>query len=151
MSTKLTQAELLALISTIAVGDHSDPELNAKVDNLATQLTSEHLTNEDQQVLIEALVHQLAASTPPALPVVSGVAPITGAIAGGETVTLTGTGFTGATAVSFGAVAATSFSVVDDTSITAVSPAQDAATVNVTVTTPAGVSVAGVANEYVLA
>ena len=40
--------------------------------------------------------------------------------AAGETVTITGTNFTGATAVSFGGTAATSFTVVSATSITAV-------------------------------
>ena len=43
--------------------------------------------------------------------------------AGGQTVTITGLAFTGATAVSFNGVAAASFTVVDNTSITAVLPA----------------------------
>ena len=43
--------------------------------------------------------------------------------AGGQTVTITGLAFTGATAVNFNGVAAASFAVVDNTSITAVLPA----------------------------
>ena len=58
-----------------------------------------------------------------ASPVVSAIAPPSGPTAGGTPVTITGAGFTGATAVNFGGTAATSFTVVSDTEITAVSPA----------------------------
>lgn len=147
----MTQADLLALIATIAVGNHTDPAIVAQIATLNTQMTATNLTDANQEALIEALIHQLAASTPSALPVVSGVSPATGSASGGETITLTGTGFTGATSVNFGTVAATSFSVVSDTSVTAASPAQGAAQVNVTVITPNGTSLAGTANTYVLA
>ncbi len=54
----------------------------------------------------------------------------------GNTVTITGTQFTGATAVSFGGMAATSFSAVNNTTITAV--VGSGASGNVSVTTPGG-------------
>ena len=54
----------------------------------------------------------------------------------GDTVTITGTNFTGATAVSFGGTAADSFSVVSATSITAVVASGTSG--NVSVTTPDG-------------
>ena len=64
-------------------------------------------------------------------------------VVGGTIVTITGTDFTGATAVSFGGVAASSFAVVSPTSITAV-VAPAGASGNVSVTTPGGtVSLAG--------
>ena len=50
----------------------------------------------------------------------------------GQTVTITGTNFTGATAVSFGGTAATSFTVVSATSITAIVGAGSTGSVNVT-------------------
>ncbi len=53
---------------------------------------------------------------------------------------ITGTGFTGATAVRFGSSAAASFTVDSGTRITAVSPAHPLGTVHVTVTTPQGTS-----------
>ncbi len=56
----------------------------------------------------------------------------------GQTVTITGTNFTGATAVSFGGIAATSFTVVSATSITAVVGA--GATGSVSVTTANGIA-----------
>lgn len=54
----------------------------------------------------------------------------------GATITITGTNFTGATAVSFGGVAAASFTVVNSTTITAV--VGTGATGSVSVTTPFG-------------
>ncbi len=84
----------------------------------------------------------LSASTgaPPPPPTVTGVSPSTGSTAGGTTVTISGTNFTGASAVKFGTVAATSFTVTNAGSISAVSPAEGAATVDVTVTVGANTS-----------
>jgi hypothetical protein len=72
-------------------------------------------------------------------PTVTGVQPIHGPAAGGTSVIITGTNFTGASAVKFGSTTAASFTVNSDTSITAVSPA-GTGTVDVTVTTPSGTS-----------
>lgn len=71
-------------------------------------------------------------------PTVAHVSPAAGPAAGGETVTITGANFLGATAVAFDGVAATSFTVVSSTEIRAVVPAHAAGTVDVTVTTPGG-------------
>jgi hypothetical protein len=57
----------------------------------------------------------------------------------GTTVTITGGGFAGATAVRFGSAKARSFTVDSDSSITAVAPT-GSGTVGVSVTTPAGTS-----------
>jgi len=73
-------------------------------------------------------------------PTVTAVSPISGPLAGGTMVTITGTSFTGATAVSIGGTAATSFSVTNSTTIKATSPAGSAGTVNITVTAPGGTS-----------
>jgi hypothetical protein len=62
-----------------------------------------------------------------AAPTVSGVSPVAGPLAGGPSVIITGTGFTGASAVDFGSTPATSFTVGSATSITVVSPAGGAA------------------------
>ncbi|WP_280299848.1 beta strand repeat-containing protein, partial [Nocardia abscessus] len=66
---------------------------------------------------------------------------------GGTTVVLTGTGLTGATAVTFGATPATSFTVDSATQITAVAPA-GTGSVQVTVTTVGGTST-GVTYTYI--
>jgi iron transport multicopper oxidase len=73
-------------------------------------------------------------------PSVRALSPRRGPAGGGTTIRITGSHFTGATAVSFGSVGATSFSVNSPTSITAVAPAEAAARVDVTVTTPNGPS-----------
>lgn len=75
-----------------------------------------------------------------AAPVVSSGSPNQGSVSGSTTVTVTGTGFTGATAVRFGTKTATPFTVDSSTQITAVSPAHAAGAAAVTVTTPAGTS-----------
>ena len=72
-------------------------------------------------------------------PTVSGVNPTSGPAGGGTFVTITGTGFTGATGVDFGTTPATDVTVVSATLITAESPA-GFGTVDVTVTGPGGTS-----------
>ncbi|MBP2708543.1 IPT/TIG domain-containing protein [Microbispora sp. RL4-1S] len=81
--------------------------------------------------------YQPAAPATP--PVLVEVTPDQGPLAGGTTVTLTGTGFTGATAVRFDATPAPAFTVMSNTVITATTP-PGSGTVTVTVTTPAGTS-----------
>jgi hypothetical protein len=82
-----------------------------------------------------------------AAPVVTGISPTSGPAAGGTLVTITGTGFTGATAVDFGTNPATGLTVVNDTTITADSPAGTGA-VDVTVATPSGTSATSPADEF---
>jgi IPT/TIG domain/Right handed beta helix region len=83
-----------------------------------------------------------------AAPTVTGVSPNSGLVSGGATVTITGTGFTGATAVEFGSTNATSFTVNSDTQITALSPA-GSGVVDVTVAIPVGgTSIASNADQF---
>ncbi len=86
-----------------------------------------------------------------AAPVVTGVSPNTGPTTGGTLVTITGTSFTGATAVDFGTTAATNVTVVNDTTVTADSPAGSVGTVDVTVTTPVGTSATSPADQFTYA
>jgi hypothetical protein len=90
--------------------------------------------------VVNAPADQFTFSAPP-LPTVTGVSPSTGPTTGATPVTVTGTGFTGATVVKFGTVAGTGLVVNSSTSISVTSPAEAAATVDVTVTTPGGTSV----------
>ena len=86
-----------------------------------------------------------------ALPTVSSVSPPIGASAGGTSVTLTGTYFTGATGVTFGGIAATGVTVVSNTSITCTTPAGIAGTASVQVTAGAGTSAPNSLYLYVAA
>jgi hypothetical protein len=83
-----------------------------------------------------------------AAPTVTLVAPTSGSTAGGTSVTITGTDFTGASAVDFGTTATASLTVVSDTEITTTSPAHAAGTVDVTVTTPGGTSATSSADQF---
>jgi hypothetical protein len=83
-----------------------------------------------------------------AAPTVTNVSPNSGSDAGGTSVTITGTGFTNASAVNFGATLATTFNVDSDTQITAGSPAHAAGTVDVTVTTAGGTSATSANDQF---
>ena len=81
-------------------------------------------------------------------PSVSAVSPSSGPVGGNQSVTISGHGLTGATAVSFGGSAGTGIVVNSDTSITVTTPAHAAGTVDVTVTTPGGTSSTSSADHY---
>ncbi|MBS2964979.1 IPT/TIG domain-containing protein [Actinocrinis puniceicyclus] len=92
--------------------------------HVSTQFGTSQTTSPDQYTY-----------NPP--PTVSAISPAHGPEAGGTSVTITGTGLSGATSVMFGSKPATSFAVNSDTSITATAPAQADGTIDITVTTPA--------------
>jgi hypothetical protein len=82
-------------------------------------------------------------------PQVSGVSPPTGLTNAHTSVTLTGTGFTGATSVSFGGSPATGITVHSDSSLTASSPFGTSGAVAVTVSGPTGTSQFNPADQFV--
>ena len=89
-------------------------------------------------------------STLPA-PVLTSLSPASGSNAGGDTVTIIGTGFTKTSKVKFGTVASAKVTVsTDGTTITAVTPSEAAATTVVAVTTEGGTNapVVGSADEF---
>ena len=90
-------------------------------------------------------------TAPPAAPTVTAVSPTTISTTGGAAMTITGTGFTGTTAVHFGSAAATAVTVVSATQITCISPANAAGATDVTVTTPAGTSATSSADQVTYA
>jgi hypothetical protein len=83
-----------------------------------------------------------------AAPTLKKLSPKKGPAAGGTWVTITGTNFTGATAVKFGSKEATGFTVNSVNSIVATSPAGTTGIVHVTVTTPNGTSVLSSHDEF---
>lgn len=83
-----------------------------------------------------------------AAPSVTGLSTDSGPLGGGQTVTITGTGLNGVTAVSFGSEPATSFAGVSDTKLTAVVPAAAAGTADVTAVTVGGTSATSAADQY---
>jgi len=84
-------------------------------------------------------------------PTVTGVSPNSGPLAGGTSVTITGTGFigvTGAAGVKFGGVNAQSYTVSSATQIIAVSPAGNTCVVDITVTACGGTSATSPADQF---
>lgn len=82
------------------------------------------------------------------VPVISAVSPASGAQTGGTTVTINGSGFTGATEVSFGSSMTTDFTVWSTTEITTFAPPGSTGTVDVTVSTPGGTSAVNQADQF---
>ena len=78
---------------------------------------------------------------------ITGIDPASGPANGGTAVTITGTDFDNASAVSFGNLPATSFHLDSPTQITAIAP-PGTGTVDVTVTTPGGTSTVSNADQY---
>lgn len=85
---------------------------------------------------------------PSPAPTVTGLDQTSGLASGAAVVTLTGTNFTGATAVMFGGVPAPEFQVISATEIRTVSPAGAEGVVDVTVTTPDGTSALSEADQF---
>ena len=80
-------------------------------------------------------------------PTVVSISPATGTTAGGTSVNVIGSGFTGASAVTFGSTPATSYTVTNDNWIMATAPA-GTGTVDVTVTTSVGISAIVSSDKY---
>jgi uncharacterized delta-60 repeat protein len=83
-------------------------------------------------------------------PIVTSTTPASGSTAGGTSVTITGTGFTGASGVTFGGVAAANFNVVNDTTITATTAAGRAGAASVVVITAEGGNAANTLYTFVI-
>ncbi|WDZ80284.1 putative Ig domain-containing protein (plasmid) [Ensifer adhaerens] len=82
--------------------------------------------------------NMISVTLPNAFPTISSVSPTTGSSTGGTSVTITGTGFTGATSVKFGSASAASFTVDSATQITAVASAGAVGPADIVVTTGSG-------------
>jgi IPT/TIG domain len=99
-------------------------------------------------ILASALGYQVD-QAPGAL-IVADVSPESGSVAGGDSVTVTGSGFTGATGVKFGMVPAEGLDVSGDTQLTVTSPPANASEmVHVTVTTPKGTSATSASDQFI--
>ena len=84
----------------------------------------------------------------PVAPTITGLTPSSGPTEGGDSVVITGTDFTGATAVKFGALDATAFTVDSATRITATTPASSAGSMPVSIVNPQGTNMPSGAALY---
>ena len=145
------------LTGASAVKFGTTPASSFNVDS-ATQITA--TAPAHAAGLVDVVVTNTAGDSPAVagdgytyvgVPTVTAVSPSSGPIAGGTTVTITGSNLTGASAVKFGSTNATSYTVVSATQITAQAPAGAAGLTNVTVTTVGGTSATSAANQYTYA
>ncbi|MEO4000559.1 IPT/TIG domain-containing protein [Mesorhizobium sp. CAU 1732] len=138
---------------TSAVSFGATPAASYSIDS-DTQITA--TTPAGAAGTIDVVVTALAGTSAPsaasrftyvAPPTISAITPASGSTLGGTAVTITGTGFMGASAVSFGGTTA-SFSVDSDTQITAMTPTGTGGTVYIEVTTPGGTSAADATSRF---
>jgi IPT/TIG domain len=116
----------------VSMAHVSDSELTVDFDTAGGTAgpASFHLQDADAVDFVAPLPFTVTAPAP----TLTNVAPSSGPTAGGTDVTLTGTGFTGATGVDFNRQwAALNFVVVDDTTITCTTPAVPLSTTTVEV------------------
>jgi hypothetical protein len=135
--------------NVVGWGAKPNSPLFTEVDALGRVLLTVWFTNGDWsyrviKVAVAALDHGFLRATAglpqfvrPSSPKMSFVGSSRGSATAGASVTITGTGLTGATAVTFGPNRARAFTVNNDSSITATVP-PGTGSVNVTVTTPGG-------------
>ena len=125
---------------TVSLGGTAATNVNLVGNTSITATTPAHaaggvtvtVTNSDAQSASLINGYTYTASNP--APTVSSITPNSGPVAGGITVTITGTGFLAGATVSLGGTAATGVNVASSTSITATTPAHVAGAVTVTVT-----------------
>ena len=113
-NTKLTGTTSSATTPT------TSSKLNAVARHSGGVLVS--VTTSDGEVAIGPSYHYVVEASSKTVPTVVQVGPTGGSAAGGNTVDVYGTGFTGAKKVTFGGEAATSFKVLSDVQIAAVAP-----------------------------
>jgi hypothetical protein len=132
---------------TIDVGSTSVP-FSVVNDNTLTFTTPPSSATANATVDVTVSSSEGTSSTSAAdqftytLPTVTGLSVTDGPASGGTSLTITGVGFLGATAVDVGGIATSSFTVVDDTTVTATTAADtgisDDAALDVSVISPAG-------------
>lgn len=109
-----------------------------------TQTVNVVVTNPDGQSMTYQAGYTYTGTN---APIVTSISPSSSNIAGGTTVSITGTGFADATAVNFGSNSA-SFTINSDSNITATAPANSPGVVDITVTTPTGTSTTSSADQF---
>jgi trimeric autotransporter adhesin len=135
----------LAIVQGASTTNSTASALNSSAAISTTAVATESGT---ATVTVDGTAVSASFTVTAAAPTVASISPNNGPVTGGTTVTITGTGFTGATAVMFGGTPAASLTVDSATEITAVSPAGSLGTVDVTVTTAGGTSATSPADQF---
>ena len=134
VSTSSTFATFVTGYNNLDCGTNLSLAVNGLTSNTTYYYRVRAVKSTDPGTGANSDVTTVLTLSPPAIPTITSFTPTSAGT--GTTVTITGTNFTGATAVSFGGTAATSFSVVSSTSITAVVAGGASGTISVV--TPGG-------------
>jgi hypothetical protein len=127
----------LLIIVVVSLGAGTAVSLGAPPPSIPSQTQmsiNQNILQQMQQILT--------------VPAVSDLNPDAGLTTGGTAVVITGTGLTGASAVTFGGTPATTYTVDSATQITATAPAHAAGSVQVQVTTSGGASTDTSADDF---
>jgi hypothetical protein len=146
MEILMTLATDLAAIKT-ALGIGANGSTNPPTSDTAALAQIQAGIN---QILAGSSAVSSGTITSSTAPTITSISPTSGSIAGGTSVTVTGTGFTGATGVNVGTIAGTNLVVSGDTSLTFTTSAQAAGSYDVTVVTPNGTSATSAADMLTL-
>ncbi|MCL5447107.1 MAG: IPT/TIG domain-containing protein [Actinobacteria bacterium] len=147
VATAVTGAGSNAVTITTPVAIGGSAPVDVVAGNVANPSAGTYTLAVSTSSDIERVSTPNYAITPPPVPTITGLSPSSGSTEGDTKVVVTGTYFSSVSAVYFGRVAASSYTVDSSTEITAISPAESAGTVEVTVDTSAGTSpVSGTSN-----
>ncbi|HLJ96611.1 MAG TPA: IPT/TIG domain-containing protein, partial [Gemmataceae bacterium] len=116
-------ATSFTILSDHVITARAPAHVAGSVDVTVTSLSGTSATSPADQF------SYVATLPPPGPPKVIGLGPTSGSTAGGDTVVLVGSNFTGATAVAFGGTPAASFTLLSDSAIRAITPPQTVPTV----------------------
>jgi hypothetical protein len=146
-SSKLATTAMAEMSSSILSGTSCNNAENQDGDHFFCEPGGSDLSNVFQAAAVQlaGLRAHLVQIYP--APYVTGIGPSTGSL--GTTVTVTGSGFTGATNVSFGGTQGTNLVVSSDTQLTVRAPAgTSGATIHIRVTSPGGTSPTVTADQF---
>jgi hypothetical protein len=136
--TGYVQGTSVASLAGTLAGNTNAPSIGGRTDGTVDSLAQILIFAAASTVFGTSDLAVLEDAASYTLPVITSVNTASGPTTGGTTVVITGTGFTGATAVAFGGTSATSYTVDSSTQITAVTAAGSAGRGNITVTNSAG-------------
>jgi IPT/TIG domain/Putative Flp pilus-assembly TadE/G-like len=146
-SSKLATTAMAEMSSSILSGTSCSNAENQDGDHFFCEPGGSDLSNVFQAAAVQlaGLRAHLVQIYP--APYVTGIGPSTGSV--GTTVTVTGSGFTGATNVSFGGTQGSNLVVNSDTQLTVRAPAgTSGATIHIRVTSPGGTSPTVTADQF---
>jgi IPT/TIG domain len=132
--------------TAVAFGGANASSFSVDSDTQITAVTPPGLGVVDVDVVVPAPNQFVYVPTPSRVEITA-VNPALGSAGGGDVVSITGHGFTGAAGVRFGGNDAMAISADSDTQITCTSP-PGSGTVDITVVTPAGTSPATPADQF---